>query len=398
MRGNKTRRGPNTWQFKVYAGRGDDGAKQYVHETFHGTERQAETALAKLVAQVADGRRLPSNCTVGQLLDAYLAKAKPKTSPNTFRGYQLIAEKTVKPRYGDWPATKLDGNELEDFYDHLMTVAGPKGKPLGPQSIRNVNAVIRRAYKFGVRRKLVATVPTDGIELPSLVAPQLYIPTPTDVAALIALGNERDVRLGRFLRLGATAGPRRGESCALRYTDHDHVNSTLRIARSIAGRRNGELVEKDTKTHASRTITLDRSSNDMLTEQRREAEARATVAGIVLPDDAFIFSDELDGSRPWSPDRLTRAFTILRTAAGLHQVRLHDLRHFMATQMLANGVAIAVVSERLGHVNPHVTLKIYTHALANGDEAAADMLARILDNVDGPTTPPPGGVVIPIAA
>ena len=68
-----------------------------------------------------------------------------------------------------------------------------------------------------------------------------------------------------------------------------------------------------------------------------------------LTDGAFVFSAELDGSVPWLPNRVTKMFIDHRRRAGVGQFRLYDLRHFMATEMLAHGVAIVTVSERLGH-------------------------------------------------
>ena len=57
--------------------------------------------------------------------------------------------------------------------------------------------------------------------------------------------------------------------------------------------------------------------------------------------------------------------------------RLHDLRHFMATQMLAAAVPIATVSQKLNHARASTTLNVYAHAIP-GDRTAAEVLAGIL--------------------
>jgi integrase len=67
-----------------------------------------------------------------------------------------------------------------------------------------------------------------------------------------------------------------------------------------------------------------------------------------------------------------------RRDAGLANFRLHDLRHFMATQMLAAGVPIATVSQRLSHARASTTLNVYAHAVPGGDRDAAETLAKIL--------------------
>jgi integrase len=68
--------------------------------------------------------------------------------------------------------------------------------------------------------------------------------------------------------------------------------------------------------------------------------------------------------------------------------RLHDLRHFMATEMLAAGVPIATVSQRLSHARASTTLNVYAHAIPGGDQDAAETLAGILDAHRSDTTQP----------
>jgi integrase len=97
-----------------------------------------------------------------------------------------------------------------------------------------------------------------------------------------------------------------------------------------------------------------------------------------LADDAFMFSGRADGSSPWLPNRTTKRFVAARLGAGLSHFRLHDLRHFMATQMLAAGVPIVTVSQRLSHARASTTLNVYAHSVPGGDRLAAQTLAAIL--------------------
>ena len=71
---------------------------------------------------------------------------------------------------------------------------------------------------------------------------------------------------------------------------------------------------------------------------------------------------------------------------GVSGVRLHDLRHAHATQLLAAGVPIRTVSGRLGHANASTTLNVYAHWVEESDDAAADTMSRL---VDGDAGPPP---------
>jgi len=94
---------------------------------------------------------------------------------------------------------------------------------------------------------------------------------------------------------------------------------------------------------------------------------------------AFGFSQEIDGSTPWRPDSTTRAFARLCRRAGLEGVRLHDLRHYVATRLLASGVDVRTVAGRLGHRDAATTLNVYSHFLAEADRDAANVLGRLFD-------------------
>jgi integrase len=116
----------------------------------------------------------------------------------------------------------------------------------------------------------------------------------------------------------------------------------------------------------------------VLEEHRAREQREAREAEVALPWSAFVFSSDSDGSRPWHPNWVTKRFIAWRRAAGLEVFRLHDLRHFMATQMLAAGVPIVTVSQRLNHARASTTLNVYAHAIPGGDRAAAETLAAIL--------------------
>jgi len=136
-----------------------------------------------------------------------------------------------------------------------------------------------------------------------------------------------------------------------------------------------------TSIGASERAGLDRVTLDGLVRCHRDAQARARQAEIVLPEAAFVFSDDADGQRPWLPDRATKLFLGARRAAGLPAFRLHDLRHFMATS-LAAGVPLATVSRRLNHARMSTTVNVYTHAIPAWDQPAAERIADIITHAE----------------
>ena len=59
-------------------------------------------------------------------------------------------------------------------------------------------------------------------------------------------------------------------------------------------------------------------------------------------------------------------------------IRLHDLRHTHATILLLAGVPVHVVSQRLGHASPTITLSVYAHVMPGNQRDAADLFARLI--------------------
>src|SRR5581483_12271600 len=170
--------------------------------------------------------------------------------------------------------------------------------------------------------------------------------------------------------------------CGLRWDDLDEAKGQLRIRRSIVGNRRDDLVEKGTKTHAARRVSLDEGTLAVLAEHRARCIDRAQKCDVSLSSSAFIFTDEVDGSSPFRPNRVTLAFVRLCRECDITGVRLHDLRHFAATQLLAAGVPVKTVSGRLGHANAATTLNVYAHVLESSDASAAGVLGDLLNRRD----------------
>ena len=130
---------------------------------------------------------------------------------------------------------------------------------------------------------------------------------------------------------------------------------------------------------SGRNVALDPYVVAALTAHHDLQVERAAAAGGALPSDAYVFSDDVLGEHPWRPDSTSRKYRHLRWwVKGLSESRLHDLRHFMATQLLGAGVDPKVVAQRGGWSRVASMLDRYAHALPARDRAAADVLGGVL--------------------
>jgi hypothetical protein len=171
-----------------------------------------------------------------------------------------------------------------------------------------------------------------------------------------------------------TTGARRGELCALRWSnvDLDRGVITLRRAISQFGR---ERSEKDTKTHQQRRLTLDPETVTVLAEHWERCQERAASVGEVLGRDAFVFSLVPDSSTHLVPSSVSQRYSRLAARLGV-ETHLHCLRHYSATELIGAGVDVRTVAGRLGHSGGGVTtLRVYAAWLAEADQRAAAGLA-----------------------
>lgn len=109
-------------------------------------------------------------------------------------------------------------------------------------------------------------------------------------------------------------------------------------------------VEKDTKTHSARKVSVDPTTLATLRRHRKLVVDRAVLCEVRVRPTAFVFSQEVDGSEAWRPDSTARAFARLCRRAGLEGVRLHVLPHYVATRLLASGVDVRTVAGASGTV------------------------------------------------
>lgn len=372
MQGTKRKRREGVWEVRVYLGRDPiTGKKRQLSKTVYGGARAADEALRELVdnrAPRADGMGV----SFGKLLDQWLAECERlELSPTTLRAYRSDIEQTIRPALGKVALARLTAKHLDDLYGAMKDA----GKT--PKTIRNHHAIISSALHQAVRWGWVRTNVAELAKPPRTTQRRVKAPSVDAVRAVIQAAEERDPRLAALLMLGALTGMRRGELCGLKWYDVDFARAELEVSRAVILVPGG-VAEKGTKTDRVRPVALDEVAMSLLVEYKTQVDAWAQKAGTAVGRDAYVFSPYLDGSKPFRPDNVTGFFVRVRDSLGLHELRLHDLRHFTATQLIGAGVDVRTVAERLGHSDASLTLRVYSHAIRERDRAAAEIIGRVL--------------------
>jgi integrase len=186
------------------------------------------------------------------------------------------------------------------------------------------------------------------------------------------LGLASHHRLYPALHLAASTGMRRGEIAGLRWSDwnqHDHRLSINRSRQVVAGRS----TEFAPKTQTSRRCV----DLDATTEARLHAwRQRQLDDGLPAGADDPMFTNKT--GQPLNAESISQLFDRSVARSSPPRIRLHDLRHTHATLLVAAGVPIKVVSERLGRAHPGFTMATYQHVLPGMSADAAYRFAELI--------------------
>jgi len=230
------------------------------------------------------------------------------------------------------------------------------------------------------------------VKLPSVHQAQVNSPPQADLDELIRVADERYPVLACAIRVAATTGIRRGELCALRWSDIDLERGLLTVGRSVTV-INGRWSEGPTKTHQVRRLALDGFATGVLRERIRHQKWYADEAHAALVADPFLLSRRADGSEPCLPHGLTVGFARLCKVCGMVKsdtdspmYHWHELRHFSISTAIAAGHDIVGISRRAGHSDVSVTLNVYAHAEDARDREIAGTLGAGFRAILPPTS------------
>lgn len=384
MVGSMRQRGKDSWNLRVFVGWDPvTRRRSYLDRTVKGSRREASAALAALVLE-ADrvAPAAPRHGTLAALCEEWLEHATPSLSPRTVVTVRGFLNQPILPGLGHVQVARLGAADLDRFYRQLLDVGGPRG-PYAPATIRRIHGIIRRSLAQAVRWGWISHNPAIDASPARVPHRELRAPTPQEILSPFAAAWETDPALEVSLMLAASTGARRGELLALRR--HDLALDTgviLPIERGIVIAQAG-LIEQGTKNHQARTISLDRRTVEAVSNHLAQQDELAASVGGTFRSDGFVFTRTVDGSTPRRPDSTTRAFRRLCAKCGVENVRLHDLRHYVATRLLSSGIDVRTVAGRLGHRNPSTTLNVYAHFVPGSDRDASAALARLLDDAQG---------------
>lgn len=329
---------------------------------------------ADAVQRRIDRERPSPSCAAslsGFMSTTWLATKATLTHPTANR-YRWMIDHNIEPRIGRLRLDALRPEDLDSCYADLVANGGRRRQGLSAKTVLEIHRVISNALDLAVDRQLIDTNPARRAR-PPRPASRSTVPAIWNAQQLSEfLDAANHLRLYPALHLVAHTGMRRGEVAGLNWSDLDTAMSSLSIVRTRQTTL-GRTVEGPVKTRTSRRrIDLDPNTIAVLDRWRH----RLSTEGATIEPSTPMFLNTWH--RAPAPESFSQLFGRIIATTELPRIRFHDLRHTHASLLVAAGVPIKVVSERLGHSHPGFTMHTYQHLLPGMGAAAANQFANLV--------------------
>jgi integrase len=282
--------------------------------------------------------------------------------------------------FGDVPMADLRASHLEAW---VVSMAAT----FAPSTVRSRFANVRTVIRAAVADRMMPRDITDRVRLPRTrkSSASMVIPTAGQVGKVIAMA---DPELGALIAVCAFGGLRLGEASALKVSDVDFLRRELHVRRQVQWPGDGTAEIRLPKYGSERTVYAPDGLLALLAEHIRVHRPGDD-------PDRWMFPNGHDAALPMHAATVAYLWRIARERAGV-SYRLHDLRHFYASGLIAAGCDVVTVQRALGHSSASTTLGTYAHlwpdandrtrraagelvtaALGSSADAAADALRTI---------------------
>jgi integrase len=331
----------------------------------------------KLTAALREVQQGIPIVTERQTLREYLTRwlgdcVKPSVRPSTYVSYEQQVRVHIAPELGRIELTKLGPQHIQKYTN------GRLESGLSAKTVKYHLSVLRMALGQALKWNLVARNVALLVDSPRLEKFEVQPISPEQARELLKA--VQGDRLEALFTVALSLGLRRGEALGLRWSDIDFQARTLRVNHSLQ-RIQGSLVLSEPKTKTSRRVLdLPESLIAKLREHRTRQLEEKLLIGSRWQETGLVFTSGI--GTPVDPRHVKRRLDPLLKRAGLPHYRIHDLRHFCASLLLAQGVPLKVVSEILGHSQISITADLYTHVLPSMRKDAFVLMDSILTGTE----------------
>jgi integrase len=300
---------------------------------------------------------------MAELCERFIAEHLPRVRASTRINYARLIELHILPFLGK--NTKVAEVKFADVdaLHRKLTKAGT------PYIANRIAAILSKMFNLAIRWEMRTDNPTKGIERNYESKRKRYLSD--DGAELTrltaALFAHPDQQAADIVRLLLFTGCRKGEALAARWADLDLTKGVWTKLGSTIKQKTDHVAPLSAPARA-------------LLSRIREEQARAHPHR--LPE--YVFAGRFGHNHRAS---IKRNWAAICKAAAISGLRIHDLRHSFASQLVSSGHSLALIGALLGHSNPHTTAR-YAHLYDDPQRAAVERIGALIENAGKPAAQP----------
>lgn len=247
---------------------------------------------------------------------------------------------------------------------------------LAENTIAKYHRLLSSMLTAAVQWQIIPSNPCQRVKPPRVEYKEAPVLDEAEALHLIQSLDTAPLKYRTAVMLSLYTGFRLGEVCGLDWSDIDLENGIVKVNKALSYTPQTGLIEDTPKTRKSNRLTqIPPDMVELLKQYKAEQARYKLIVGDLWKESGKAFTSEYGAVM--RPDTLSAWFKSFVRKNNLPDIHFHTLRHTSATLLIANGVDIATVSNRLGHSSKSTTLNIYTHAIRSADEAAAETLQNI---------------------
>ena len=351
-------------------------------EPKRGNKRQAERAMAELVAKYQKNPNEFNKIDFVEYIKKWLIEVKPQIDIITFDGYKQYVEKHIIPYFEEKHLMLQDISikDIEGYYNFKSVGGRLDGKPggLSTRTIKLHSVVLSLVFKKAIYNGLLNKNPCDYAQLPNTKKKKPIAKFYTQEQCKKLLNIINGTPLYDMVYITTIYGLRRSELVGLKWSAVDFVDNTISIQHTVVV--SSVVVEKDkTKTQSSaRLYPLLPDVKKILLNIKKEQQKYRNVFGNSYVESDYVFTKQ-DGKR-YYPEYPSKTLQKQLKQHNLPHIRFHDLRHTAASLLLVKGWSMKDISDWLGHSNIGITMNTYSHIDLAHKREMSNMLNGVFDN------------------
>lgn len=289
-------------------------------------------------------------------------------SENGRSTYQGNLDHWIYPALGDLKMPDITSANI----DALLLDMQAQGKAIS--TVIKVYTILHSLFKMAYGKDVIERSPMDKVDRPKarkaeIKGKEADAYSVEEVQRILSALVREPLKWRAMLHLLIDTGIRRGECCGLQWKNIDFRANTITISRNLCYTPAKGVYLDTPKSGRIRTIDVDPSVIELLRQLRVEQSSKAISLWV------FTQENSPEPMHPQSPTRYLKKFSERCGIPGLHP---HALRHTFASIAITNGADVASVSEKLGHSDKAVTLRMYTHADQESMKRASQIFREAL--------------------